>query len=141
MSQKLKVIFKLKKIKEDRLKYELGLLIRERETYKKDLHSSEENVFNALNIKDGHLFQAKELSLKEMMSTGLRSRIKELKDSILKMDKKITTKKNELAVIMAEKKALENLLEKERLEEKRLLNKKNNEKLEDLQQIRQRTVL
>ena len=135
---KLDAVLKLRKLKEENCRTELGFLNRELEIIVQKIASDKEEI--------GKYYQIQELALKTGATAGKLQTFpalveaKEKSIQIFERKKKnheemITEKKEELAILRGELKVIENLKEKDFTEWKKAYNKEVDQKVEEQTQI------
>ncbi len=135
---KLEAVLKLRKLKEENCKTELGMLNRELDAINDRITHENQEV--------GKYFQIQETSLAKGATAGKLQTIPGMiaaKDRMIKIleqkrmhqEDLIADKKEELAILRGELKVMENLKEKDFLEWKKAYNKEMDQKVEEQTQI------
>jgi flagellar protein FliJ len=135
---KLDPVLKLRKLKEENCRMELGQLLSYLNKLEDQLTHDQQEISRYYQIQEGGLKQgmkASQLQAFPMLVGGKERNIELLKRDKLKQEKLIEEKKQELAIVRGELKIIENLKEKDFDAWKKATNKEIDQKVEEQTQI------
>lgn len=135
---KLEAVLKLRKLKEENCRTELGILIRELEAINERITHENGEVTKYYQIQETSLKNgapAGRLQTIPLLVAGKEQSIKQLEQNRRRQEEYIEEKKQELAILRGELKVMENLKEKDLTEWKKAYNKEVDQKVEEQTQI------
>ena len=135
---KLDPVLKLRKLKEENCRNELGQLLTYMNKLDDQLRHDSEEINKYYQIQEGGLRQgmkAGQLQAFPMLVAGKERNIELLKRDKMKQEKLIEAKKQELAVVRGELKVIENLKEKDYDAWRKATNKEIDQKVEEQTQM------
>jgi flagellar FliJ protein len=133
-SFRLEPVLKLKKLKEENCRMELGQLITQLSRIEDQLRHDRDAIGNYHRIQDGGLetgLTGRQLQAFPMLVSAKEQNIRLLEAERGKQEERIAAKKQELAVLRGDLKVMENLREKDFDAYKRALNKEIDQKVEE----------
>lgn len=131
---KLDGLLKLREFKETQLKVELGLILQEIEETKANITQLNQDLDEGYEAHSKVLYSgsgAKMLQFFPEYFQGKREDIKNKENLIFALNKKMESKRNELATARGEVKIVESLKEKKQIKFKKQKLRKDQEKIED----------
>jgi flagellar FliJ protein len=135
---RLEPVLKLRKLKEENCRTELGQLITQLNKIEGQLAHDRNEIQNYYNIQEGTLkkgMKAGQVQAFPMLVSAKEKNIQLLLRDKVDQEKLIEDKKQELAILRGELKVLENLKEKDYTEYRKALNKEIDAKVEEQTQI------
>ena len=135
---KLEALLKVRKLKEDQCKMEIGRLQVERQKRIDDIKKQHEGIGQAFSDQEASLTRGAsglDLQFYPYFVQGKRANIQVLESEIKKLDEIIKQKTSELAKLRGDVKVLDSMKEKHQTEYKKKLNKKIDQDIEEQVQI------
>jgi flagellar FliJ protein len=135
---KLEALLKVRKLKEDQCKMEIGRLQVERQKRVDDIQRQNEGIGQAYQDQEATINQGAsglDVQFYPYFVEGKRSNIRILEDEISKLDELIKDKTQELAKLRGDVKVLDSMKDKHKEQYKKDLNKKIDQDLEEQVQI------
>jgi flagellar FliJ protein len=135
---KLQAVLKLRKIKEEKCRTELGFLIAKLEKIKKQITYDSEQIQKYFDHQEYNLnsgMTASKVQLFPFLVEGKQRNISLLRDALEKQNELIERKKKELSKFKADLKVIEKLREKDFDQYKKELNKEIDQKIEEQSQL------
>ena len=131
---RLEPVLKVRKLKEENCRMELGQLLMHLNRIDDQLAHDQKEINKYYEIQEGALkngMRGGQLQAFPMLVAGKERNIELLKRDRIKQEQLIADKKQELATVRGELKVVENLKEKDYTEYRRLLNKEIDQKVEE----------
>jgi flagellar protein FliJ len=135
---RLDPVLKVRKLKEENCRMELGQLITELNQIEDQLRYDETEIDNYFKLQENILqngVKAGQLQAFPMLISGKGRNIELLNKALERQKKLIEEKKQELAILKGELKVIENLKEKDFAEYRKALNKEIDNRVEEQTQI------
>jgi flagellar FliJ protein len=135
---KLEPVYKLRKLKEENCRTELGVLIMELDKILGQIDHDRRQIESYYQIQENSLkmgVSGGQVQAFPILVQGKERNINLLLDAKTAQEKKIEAKKKELAVLRGELKVIENLKEKDFLNWRKAVNKEIDQKVEEQTQI------
>jgi flagellar FliJ protein len=133
-SFRLEAVLKLRKLKEENCRTELGQLITELNRIDAQLEHEKQQIGDYFKIQEGALkggMRGAQLQAFPLLVTAKEGNIKLLEKERVKQEQKISDKKLEFAQLRGDLKVMENLREKDYNEYRKALNKEIDMKVEE----------
>jgi flagellar protein FliJ len=131
---RLEPVLKLRKLKEETCRMELGQLLGELNRLEDQLKHDQQEIETYYKIQEGSLklgMNAGQLQAFPMLVEAKEQNIRLLNRDKLKQEQNIEMKKQELAILRGELKVVENLREKDYTEYRKATNKEIDQKVEE----------
>jgi flagellar protein FliJ len=131
---KLNPVLKLRKIKEENCRMELGKLFMELEKIKNQIHFDKQNIDQYYQIQEGSLqagMKATQLQAFPMLVSAKNKNLELLERDMAKIENLIVHKKQELSQLRGDLKVIENLKEKDYEMYRKALGKEIDQKVEE----------
>jgi flagellar FliJ protein len=131
---RLEPVYKLRKLKEENCRMELGQLLIELARIEDQLHHDKSEIDNYYKIQEGSLkkgMNAGQLQAFPMLVAGKDRNIELLQEEKAKQEQRVEEKKQELAQLRGDLKVMENLKQKGHDEHRKALNKEIDQKVEE----------
>lgn len=131
---RLEPVLKLRKLKEENCRMELGKLIAELNRIEDQLKHDEREIQNYFHIQEKGLGQGlsgNQLQAFPMLISAKEKNVQLLKRDRLQQEQRVEEKKQELAVMRGELKVIENLKDKDYNDYRKALNKEIDQKVEE----------
>jgi flagellar protein FliJ len=131
---RLDPVLKLRKLKEENCRTELGQLLKELNRVEDQLKHDRGEIDTYYSIQEGSLkagMSAGQLQTFPMLVAGKNKNIELLEKELTKIQKKVEAKKQELAQLKGELKVMENLKQKDFDLHRKAVNKENDQKVEE----------
>lgn len=135
---RLEPVLKVRKLKEENCRMELGQLLQELVKIEDQLKHDQHEIGNYYNIQEGALkngMSAGQLQAFPMLIAGKERNVELLIRDKTRQERIIEEKKQELAILRGDLKVLENLREKDYTEYKKALNKEIDLQVEEQTQL------
>lgn len=135
---RLEPVLKLRKLKEEHCRTELGRLLMELGRIEDQIARDRQEIDNYYSIQEGTLksgMKAHNVQAFPMLVAAKSKNVELLLRDKAAQEKRIEDKKHELAVLRGELKVIENLREKDYLEYRKQLNKETDQKVEEQTQL------
>ena len=135
---RLEAVRKVRSMKEELCRSELGLLMVERQNLVEQIETLRHDIESAYKEQEQHLaggMKASHAAFFPMSVSGKEAKIKEVQNEMAALDVRIEEKKQELNQRRADLKLIENLKEKDFLAWKKAYNKETDLKVEEMVQL------
>lgn len=131
---KLEAVLKIRKLKEEQCKMEIGRIQVKINSYKEQIEQHQDGIKQAYESNEQALaggMNGQELRFHTFFVSGKRAHIEKINSEIQMLTSQVNEKFNELKYLRADSKVIDNMKEKDRTKYKKALQKKQFEEMEE----------